>query len=543
MSRIFKNILKLIGITLTLILSEHKAYSQTFTLPDTNLRNVLQSRYPSVMLGGRLNISAANNFLFDLILTNANISDLTGIENFKSVFKIDASNNKIKTVPNLSPITNLEYIYLNNNQIANANFVIGNSNLLQIQLYYNQLTSFPELPYAAKLQKLFLSGNQLSWISGLQYLTSLENLQLGVNRFDSLPDFSKNTKLAEFHIDRNRLKNLIGVEKLPNLKIIYCWGNQIEDLSALNDNTTLEELYAEENLLTTLPDFSNKPSLRKLTVIDNKLTFKDLIPLTQLNGFSSFDYAPQDSIGERSEMNVRMLDSINFSVDEEEAISGNQYTWYKGNTLLDAETSSDIRINKANLSDAGDYRVEITNPALPLLTLYHRSLRLNVTGSCMEVKSYGYKILSQDCKEGTGFSVELSAEGFLPPVTYFLNEAGKNDTIHSTSGVFTNIPAGNYKLRLKDQRGCRILLDPDLKVYRASDCDPVISPLDGGQQSSYFIDKPGVVKIFDMNGNVIREFTAPATWDGTGSGGEIVATGYYVITIDNKKLTNITVVR
>lgn len=117
-----------------------------------------------------------------------------------------------------------------------------------------------------------------------------------------------------------------------------------------------------------------------------------------------------------------------------------------------------------------------------------------------------------------------------------MNEPGKNDTIHSASGVFANIPAGNYMLRLKDQRGCRILLDADLIIYRTSDCDPVISPLDGGQQSSYFIDKPGVVRIFDMNGNVIREFTAPATWDGTGTGGDIVTTGYYVITIDNKNL-------
>ncbi|GAL84845.1 LRR-like protein [Sporocytophaga myxococcoides] len=543
MSAIFKNIIKLISIVLTLILLENKAYSQTFTLPDTNFRNVLLSRYPSVMLGNKLNIPAANNFLFDLILTNANISDLTGIENFRSVFKIDASNNKIKTVPNLSAIANLEYIYLNYNQITNANFVIGNTNLLQIQLYYNQLTSFPELPNATKLQKLFLSGNQLSWISGLQYLTSLENIQFGVNRFDSLPDFSKNTKLIEFHCDRNRLKNLNGIEKLPGLKIIYCWGNQLKNLSELNNNTTLEELYAEDNLLTSLPDVSNKPSLRKLSVINNKLTFKDLLPLTQLNGFPNFTYAPQDSIGEGFERTVRFLESINFMVNDDEALSGNRYSWYKSNTLLSSGSSADFSISRVQLSDAGDYRAEITNSALPLLKLHHRSWRLNVNSSCMEIKSYGYKLLSQDCKEGTSFSVEVSTEGSEPPITYFLNVAGTIDTIRSASGVFTNIPAGNYMLRLKDQKGCRILLDTDLTIYRASDCDPVISPLDGGQQSSYFIDKPGVARIFDMNGNIIREFLAPATWDGTGSGGEVVNTGYYVITIDNKKLTNITVVR
>lgn len=531
------------GITLTLILSENKAYCQTFTLPDTNFRNVLLSRYPGVMTGDKLNISAANGFFFDLIITNANISDLTGIENFKSVFKIDASMNKIKTVPNLSAITNLQYLFLNYNQLSNANFVANNTNILQIQLFYNNLTSFPEIPGATKLQKLFLSGNQISWISGLQYLTGLENLQLGVNRFDSLPDFSKNPKLNELHCDRNRLKRLNGVEKLPALKVIYCWGNQITDLSNLNNNTTLEELYAEDNLLTTLPNLSNKASLRKLSVINNKLTFEDLLPITQLTGFSNFDYAPQDSIGERVEKTVRYLESINFSVEADAGISGNHYAWYKNNILVSSETSSDFDISKVKPSDAGEYRAEITNPALPSLTLQHRPWRVNVDNSCMDINSYGYKILSQDCKEGTGFKVEVSTEGSQPPITYSLNIAGTSDTIRSASGTFTNIPAGNYMLRLKDQKGCRILLDTQLTVYRASDCDPVISPLEGGQQSSYFIDKPGVARILDMNGNIIREFLAPATWDGTGSGGETVTTGYYVITIDNKKLTNITVVR
>jgi len=543
MSRIFKNLIKLIGITLSLILSEHKASCQTYTLPDTNFRNVLMSKYPGVMTGDKLNIPAANGFFFDLIITNANISDLTGIENFKSVFKIDASMNKIKTVPNLSGISNLQYLFLNGNKLTDANFVISNTNLLQLQLFYNNLTSFPEMPGATKLQKLFLSGNQISWISGLQYLTGLENLQLGVNRFDSLPDFSKNTKLNELHCDRNRLKNLNGVEKLSGLKIIYCWGNQITDLSALNNNTTLEELYAEDNLLTSLPNLSNKASLRKLSVINNKLTFEDLLPITQLTGFSNFDYAPQDSIGERVEKTVRFLESTNFSVEEDAGISGNKYAWYKNNTLLGSETSSGFGISKVKPSDAGEYRAEITNPALPSLTLQHRAWRINVDNSCMDINSYGYKILSQDCKEGTGFKVEVSTEGSQPPITYSLNIAGTSDTIRSASGTFTNIPAGNYMLRMKDQKGCRILLDTQLTIYRASDCDPVISPHEGGQQSSYFIDKPGVARIFDMNGNIIREFLAPATWDGTGSGGEIVSTGYYVITIDNKKLTNITVVR
>jgi internalin A len=543
MSGTIKNIVKLVIIFMALTASEYKAFGQTYTLPDTNFRNVLMSRYPSVMTGDKLNITAAGNFIFDLILTNADITDLSGIEYFKSVFKIDASMNKIVKVPDLSPITNLQYLFLNSNHLESVDFVSKNANLLQLQFYYNKLTSFPELPYATKLQKLFLSGNQLTHIPGLNHLVNLENLQLSVNKFDSLPDISGNLKLTELHCDRNRLSNLSGTEYLPNLKIIYCWGNQINDLSHLNNNTSLEELYADYNLLKTLPVISNKPYLRKISVSYNKLMFDELLPLTEATWFKNFSYAPQDSIGENVEKSVRFMDSVSLAVTVDTTSQGNVYAWYKEGELLEGVSVPHINFEKAELSDAGDYIVAITNPALPQLTLYHKSIRLKVNNSCMDVLSYGYKLLSQDCREGTGFRVEVSTEGAQSPVAYFLNIPGTSDTIKSVSGIFSNIPAGTYMLRMKDQRGCRVLLDTDLTVYRPSDCDPVIAPLEGGQQSSYFVDKPGVARILDMNGNVIREFIAPAIWDGTTSGGEVVSTGYYVITIDNKKLTNITVVR
>lgn len=53
------------------------ALGQLYTLPDNNFRDKLMASYPTVMTGNKLNIAAAKVFTNDLILTGANISDLT----------------------------------------------------------------------------------------------------------------------------------------------------------------------------------------------------------------------------------------------------------------------------------------------------------------------------------------------------------------------------------------------------------------------------------------------------------------------------------
>ena len=61
--------------------------------------------------------------------------------------------------------------------------------------------------------------------------------------------------------------------------------------------------------------------------------------------------------------------------------------------------------------------------------------------------------------------------------------------------------------------------------------------------NSYFIEQDGIAKVLDMEGNVVRQLIAPAVWDGTKSDGNLADAGYYVILLNDKKLTNITVIR
>jgi internalin A len=531
------------GILILYLALVHATFCQTYTLPDTNFRNILKQKYPEVMTGDQLNITAAGKVFPDLIIPEANISDLSGVEYFTGIYKLNAISNNITHVPDLSGLKNLGYLYLNQNKLSETDFFLKNTNLLQLQLMNNQFTSFPELTGFSRLEILFLRGNKLKELNGLSNLKNLTWLNISANFFDSLPDLSQNTKIFQLHSDQNNLKNLKGIEALINLKTLYCGINKINDLSHIKSLTSLEKLYAERNSLASLPDLSG---LTKLTVVDvsgNKLTFEDLLPLTVATNLTEFNYAPQDSVGSEKEVKIRSLDQLTLKTDTDQNIITNTYTWYKDNNLLQTTNKGKYTVSRAGKNDSGTYKAAITNSLLPLLTLHHRPWKVSIDSICMDVQFSGYRILSSDCGKGTEIKIEFTANGAQSPVTYKLKGLNRKDSVTETSQILSNISPGKYSLTVEDQRGCKATLDSNLTIFRSADCDPVISPFTGSPHSSYFIDKQGTAKILDLQGNVICELKTPAVWDGTKTDGSFAETGYYVITVDNNKLTNISVIR
>lgn len=530
-------------IILTILLfTGSLANGQTVNLPDTNFRNVLQRYYPSLMTGDQLNVGAANSFTNDLFVKNANISDLTGIEHFTSVYKIDASGNKINYVPDLSANQNLEYLYLNFNNLSNIDFLLNNKSLLQIQLFNNQLTNIPKFSGFTNLIQLFLSNNKIEKIEDVTELVNLLDFQFGNNLLDSLPDLSQNIKLNSLHFHQNSIVDVTELSKLPNLQFLYCWSNKIKDLNSLNENTTLRTLISSDNELNDLPDLGNKPALTSLELANNYLTFEDLLPISKIENLGTFTYAPQHAAGNTTFLSVRALNPLFLDINADEMVNSNLYTWLKNGVPIQTNNSGNFQIPVASPSDSGVYSALITNPALPLLTISQMPWKVSIL-PCMDLLNYGYRILSKDCDEGTTIQAEIITEGSSLPLQYTLINKNSGDSINSSSAIINNLSAGKYTFKISDQRSCQLTVDEKLTIFNTAGCNPVIAPTGQGQENTYFIEGKGEVKIYDVQGNLIKTLTAPAVWDGTTTDGKLADAGYYVITLNNQKLTNISVLR
>lgn len=478
-------------------------------------------------------------FTGDLLLTGANITNLDGIQFFTSVFKIDASFNNLTTLPNISTLTQLKYLYVNFNKLTQLPDLSNQTNLLEIQATTNLLTSLPSLSHLSNLTNIFLTNNKLTALPDISDLGNLKYLIIGNNPFISMPDFSANTQLLELHVHQTNITQIKGLAQLTKLTKLYCWGNAITDLSDLSTNTSLTGLYAFSNKLSTLPDLTNKPYLNSVEIADNKLTFEDLLPIAGVTTLTDFSYSPQDSLGVYTESMIRLQHPLSLSIAEDASVSSNTYSWYK-NGALSGLTGRAYTVNKIQNTDQGNYYVVVKNPILPALTLAHRMWRITVD-DCIDLDTYSFKVSSNECSDGASVETTVILEGGTAPYKYRLIPFYSTDTIRSTTGDFTHVPSGQYTYAIRDANNCGI--DSVETILKPKACDPVITPNGDVQMNSYFIEQNGPAKIIDMNGQTIVQLTAPAVWYGTKADGTLTDAGYYVIIVNNKKITNITVVR
>ena len=180
-------------------------------------------------------------------LIGKSIGDLTGIEHFTALTKLDCRRNQLTSL-DVSKNTALKVLNCNNNPLTSL-VLGGNTALTQLSCINNQLTS------------LDLSKN-----------TALEELDCGDNQLASL-DVSANTALKELYCSGNPLTAL-DVSANTALTDLNCINTQRASLD-VSANTALTSLLCGENQLTSL-DVSKNAALKDLDCRWNQLTSLDL---------------------------------------------------------------------------------------------------------------------------------------------------------------------------------------------------------------------------------------------------------------------------
>ncbi len=225
---------------LLFVLGINKIEAQIVNIPDANFKAALLSNSAiNTNADAEIQTSEASAYSGTLVLSNLNISDLTGIEAFTAIDTLNCSGNQL---------TSLD--------------LSANTALILVQCYLNQLTS------------LNVSG-----------LGSLERLYCYSNQISSI-DVSGSPLLNLLNCANNQLSSL-DVSNNPLLTLLYCNINQITTLS-LASNPLLINFNCRNNAITEL-DFSNSPLIRFLSCSNNNLTYLNLSGLTQLDDFDAIN--------------------------------------------------------------------------------------------------------------------------------------------------------------------------------------------------------------------------------------------------------------
>jgi len=195
--------------------------------------------------------------------------------------QLDCYKNQLTTL-DVSKDTALTYLSCSNNQLTTLD-VSKNIELTTLACSYNKLITL-DVSKNTALTYLSCGRNQLTMLDVSKH-TALTELSCGNNKLTTL-DVSKNTALTSLDCSSEPYGGLTTLDVSKNIALtsLTCEGNPLTTLD-VSKNTALTLLYCGYNQLTTL-DVSKNTALKALICWDNELTTLDVsknIALTSLH--------------------------------------------------------------------------------------------------------------------------------------------------------------------------------------------------------------------------------------------------------------------
>ena len=232
--------------------SNNCLFSLKTYIPDDNFENYLETNGmgDGIPLNDSVYTSAIDT-LITLDVSNMNISDLTGIEDFTALWSLNCANNQLTNL-DVSNSTGLNLLHCGFNQLISLD-ISNNTGLNMLHCSDNQLTSI-DLSNNLSLQYLDCENNQLT------------NL-----------DISNNPALIGLDCSNNQLTSL-DVSNNPALAYgLDCSNNQLTSLDVRNGN----------NVNFNYFDATNNPNLNCISVDDPAWSTANWTDIDPWSSFSS----------------------------------------------------------------------------------------------------------------------------------------------------------------------------------------------------------------------------------------------------------------
>lgn len=281
-------------VTVILLFFCFSLKAQFTSIPDVNFEQKLMSLGYDNVINGQVLTSIVSQ-VNSLNLSNSNISNLTGIQDFTMLSTLNCSNNPLVNV-NLSQNTNLTILSVGGNAFTGlSNFSLNQS---LINLYLTEINSNNLL--------LNLSNTNIKYL----YFDNINSNSLIITNGSNLQTISS------YIWDSNISINSLLLQGLPNLITIDFnqYLNPTSYISSISmDNSVSSNLQflkvANLNLATISPSFSQIPNLQNLFIDKCLFSSIDLSMNNQLNGLSIVNSPNINSIKACSSF----IDSVNVS--------------------------------------------------------------------------------------------------------------------------------------------------------------------------------------------------------------------------------------
>lgn len=224
----------------TLLLTGLGVNAQNVNIPDANLKNALLGT-ASVNTNGdtEIQLTEAQSALGYLDVSNQNISNMTGLEKFTSVYAINLSNNNLTSVTFTDMNTSLSDLDLTGNQLSGGMNLSGLQGLQYLQLIFCNLTSFnpslhPSLIFANcaynSMTSVDFSNNPMLEGIDMGNCSNLSNLVFSATDNPNMTTFRVN--------DCPLLTQDLNLSGFSSLALVVVSNSGVTGLNVANGNNT-----------------------------------------------------------------------------------------------------------------------------------------------------------------------------------------------------------------------------------------------------------------------------------------------------------------
>lgn len=229
--------------------------------------------------------------LSSLTLSGCGLSTISPLADAQALTYLDLSNNNIRHLDVLSPMTTLEELYLQHNAIVDLAPLGSLGSLQKLNVSYNVLKTLSPITQCPKLTWLEANNNALTTLSGMDNLPLLTHLSVDYNELTDVSVLSKCTELTNLSIACNDIVNIEGLYTLVNLQIFDFSSNRVEKLPSWTEECALQTIDGSYNALTNINVLKNMQHLTHIYMDYNLLknidALADCFCLVQINVFGN----------------------------------------------------------------------------------------------------------------------------------------------------------------------------------------------------------------------------------------------------------------
>lgn len=205
------------------------------------------------------------------------IADISILSRFTSLTKISMSSNKITDITPFAKLTNLVNLNINNNQISSLEPIKNLTNIQYICADNNKITEITALSKLTNAKEISVSGNQITNIDLLTKLPNLYGLDASRNNIANIENFQVNTHITNMNLNYNNLSTLQGIQNIKNLQIFSASNNKIVDITPITDLTELYNLNLNANKITDITKINKMKQLEYLYLDANNIIYVQAI--------------------------------------------------------------------------------------------------------------------------------------------------------------------------------------------------------------------------------------------------------------------------